>query len=500
MKKIIALLLLVSLNAIAQNYNLANISSGNYVYFRAIFDQNDKLYGYFSLYDIGKANKDERIFEIFVLDKNLNKILSNKVNMPKEINYLIPYINLDGHLILSPYTEYFISKDFVYPKSKKLDLKTNQIEDYSFYCFEDNAFVECPENKSYREKRKELRKNKKEKDFVEDSDVWRLKNNKSLVITKKDYFKYIKDNELKFYDENKKEIWSYKYNQDGSKKNIEILNIMHYNEDKLYAVLIDNNDNKFINHLMIFDIKTGDVIKKEEVKAFNKDALKRYDSRSSQYYHNDNFVFLFNYLYDDIGTSNGYILTKINKQTNEITHNQISFKNDLKAYIPKINKEGFVESGYFLNLKDVFFMEDGSVKILTEKFKPAGQYNRMKTTDMVFISTDKDFKIDLVQTLEKEKSKNEYSDYMFSQEINDKKDVVFFYKDYQKDDETKDKNWILFINTLIDKKFSQEQLIISSKNDKYITIPYIAKEGYILLREYNEKEKYNQIRLERLNY
>jgi hypothetical protein len=138
--------------------------------------------------------------------------------------------------------------------------------------------------------------------------------------------------------------------------------------------------------------------------------------------------------------------------------------------------------------------------ILTEKFKPAGQYNRMKTTDMVFISTDKDFKIDLVQTLEKEKSKNEYSDYMFSQEINDKKDVVFFYKDYQKDDETKDKNWILFINTLIDKKFSQEQLIISSKNDKYITIPYIAKEGYILLREYNEKEKYNQIRLERLNY
>ena len=157
-------------------------------------------------------------------------------------------------------------------------------------------------------------------------------------------------------------------------------------------------------------------------------------------------------------------------------------------------------SGYFLNLKDVYFMEDGSVKILTEKFKPAGQYNRMKTTDMIFISTDSNFKVDLVQTLEKEKSKNEYSDYMFSQEINDKKDVVFFYKDFQKDDETKDKNWILFINTLINGKFNQEQITISSKNDKYTTIPYIAKEGYILLREYSEKEKNNQIRLERLNY
>ena len=58
----------------------------------------------------------------------------------------------------------------------------------------------------------------------------------------------------------------------------------------------------------------------------------------------------------------------------------------------------------------------------------------------------------------------------------------------------------MFINTLINGKFNQEQITISSKNDKYTTIPYIAKEGYILLREYSEKEKNNQIRLERLNY
>ncbi|HBK82373.1 MAG TPA: hypothetical protein DDZ41_02060, partial [Flavobacterium sp.] len=211
-------------------------------------------------------------------------------------------------------------------------------------------------------------------------------------------------------------------------------------------------------------------------------------------------VFLFNYLYDSKGYINGYILSKINKATNEITHHKISFSENLKKYIPKINKTGYVENGYYLNLKDVFFMENGSVNILTEKFKPEGQYNRMKTTDLVFISTNPDFQIDLVKTLEKEKSKNQYTDYMFSQEINDKKDVVFFYKDYQKNDETKDKNWILFINTLIEGTFNQEKVVISSKNEKYITLPYIAKEGYILMREYNEKDKYNQIRLERLNY
>ena len=78
--------------------------------------------------------------------------------------------------------------------------------------------------------------------------------------------------------------------------------------------------------------------------------------------------------------------------------------------------------------------------------------------------------------------------------------MVFFYKDYLKDDETKDKNWNLYINTIINGKFSQEQVQISSKEDKYFIYPYIAKEGYILLNEFNKKDKYNQIRLEKLNY
>ena len=75
---------------------------------------------------------------------------------------------------------------------------------------------------------------------------------------------------------------------------------------------------------------------------------------------------------------------------------------------------------------------------------------------------------------------------------------MFFYKDNQKDDKTKEKNWNLFINTLIDGKFNQEQIPISSKEN--IIYPYVAKEGYILMQEYNEKEKYNKIRLEKLNY
>lgn len=121
-----------------------------------------------------------------------------------------------------------------------------------------------------------------------------------------------------------------------------------------------------------------------------------------------------------------------------------------------------------------------------------------KTTDLVYFSTNKDFKLTEVKIFEKEKTKGSYSsDYLFSQYINDGKDVAFFYRDYQKDDEG-DKNWNLFINTIKDGVFSQEKIKISSKENSII--PYIAKEGYILLREYNKKAEYNGIRLEKLNY
>jgi len=501
MKKLFLIFLFIYLNSFSQNFDLSKISSGKYLYMSAILDNNEKLYGYFSLYELGKTNEKEKTFEFYILDKNLNEVLSNKVNMPNEIDYLVPYINVDGDLILSPISNNSknVLKDFVFPKSMKLDLKTNKIEAYNFFCYEDNVFVECPENKSYREKRKEYQKSKKEKEFIEDSDVYRLKNGKYLVSILKDYFKYIKDNELKFFDENKKEIWSFKYNQDGSKENVEYLSVIHYNEDRLYALLVDKDEDKYTNYILIIDIKTGVVRKKETVKDFGYSTTKRFYNRNTKFYENENYVFIFNYLYDFEGNRNGYVLARIDKKTEDIFYADLEYEHDLKAYIPNIDKTGFVENGYFLHVKEVFFMRDGSVKILAEKIKIAIQ-STINTTDMVFISTDKNFKVTFAETLEKEKSTNAYTDYLFAQEINDNKDFVFYYKDFKKNAETKDKNWILFINTIINGKFKQEQIIISSKKDKFVTIPYIAKEGYILLREYNEKEKYNQIRLERLNF
>jgi hypothetical protein len=195
---------------------------------------------------------------------------------------------------------------------------------------------------------------------------------------------------------------------------------------------------------------------------------------------------------------NGYVRFVINKETLDIVGKDLKYKRDLIAFVPKIDENGGVEGDYRLIYKDIFLLKDGSVGILMEKYKPQGNYSASKTTDLVYVYTNNAFEVKGVKIFEKEKTKWFHSDYLFSQYINEGSDVVFFYKDNQKDAETKEKNWNLFINTLIAGEFKQEQIPISSKEN--IILPYVAKEGYILLQEFNKKEKYNKIRLERLNY
>src|SRR5690606_31922104 len=124
--------------------------------------------------------------------------------------------------------------------------------------------------------------------------------------------------------------------------------------------------------------------------------------------------------------------------------------------------------------------------------------NVPKATDFVLFQFDDAFTLQNVETIAKDKSKFSISDYLFSQPINNGNDVVFFYRDYQQDEVTKDKDWVLGIVKLVDKKFDYEQIPMSS-DDFYIE-PYIAKEGFILLREYNKDSAHNKIRLERVNF
>jgi hypothetical protein len=515
MKKIFAVLfLLLNLYSQAQIQDLAEMASGDLVNFQALYDHNEKFYGYFSLYNQGDINENSRKFEFIILDKNLNKVSSNTFEGEKKNLTYTAFFDINGDVILAPYLDssqlsiWGIGK-FVFPEYKKIDLKTSKVVTYYGKCYENNAFVNCEPNKSWRESKKDIKAERKTKGYIDESYVSVLKKGKLLVRQYKDYDKYIKDNVIMYFDENEKMVWKYEYNNLADKKNSEIITKIDIDDKAFYGIKKITQNKKNTYKLIVLDINTGKVLAENPIDSLydlTLDVLVFYGlvNNSNPFViptdvkiFEDKIV-LFNFNYEK--GENGYARLIIDKNNYTTTGKTINYKEDLQSFIPKINNYGYVESGYKLNKKDVFILKDGSIGILTEKFKPAGQYSRMKTTDMVYIVTDKDFKVKEVKTLEKEKSKGQYTDYLFSQYLKDNQDVVFFYKDFQKDDESKDKNWILFINTLQNGVFNQEQVTISSKNDKFMIYPYVAKEGYILLREYNEKDKYNQIRLEKLNY
>lgn len=503
MKKIyVAIFLLFNLYSQAQIKDLAEMASGDLVNFHALYDQNEKFYGYFTLYNQGEINENLKKFEFIILDKNLNKVSNNSFEGEIINSTYSAFFDYNGDVILVPYSEFWVRGNTKFPDYKKIDLKTNKVITYYGKCYENNAFVNCENNKTWRESKKDIKVERKEKGYVEESIVSVLKNGRYVVRQYKDYDKFTKDNLIMYFDENEKMIWKYTYNNFSDKKNSETITKIDIDEKAFYGIKIIKQNKKKSYKLIVLDINTGKILGENPITGLNDEAIENIinnNNRSTfKKIFSDKIIMCATNSLNSINT--GYARIVINKNDYSISTNILLYKQHLKEFIPKIDKNGNVESGYNLVKKDVFYLNDGGVAILTEKFKPAGQYNRMKTTDMIYIVTDKDFKIKEVKILEKEKSKGQYTDYLFSQYLNENKDVVFFYKDFQKDDESKDKNWILFINTLQNGVFNQEQVTISSKNDKFMIYPYVAKEGYILFREYNKKDKYNQIRLEKLNY
>lgn len=489
----------------SQTQDLASLASGDYLGMNALFDVDDNLYGYVSLYSYGKSGDKTKKFEYVILDKNLNPIANKEFEGDITAGGYSGYIDFRKKVILRPnsldYTKIKMSEIFT-PRSMEIDLGSNTIQRKTYYNYEGGAFKEIDQPKNWKEARKENREEKKEKGYNYESTVVEIKEGGFIAIELKDFGKYTTDNALIKFDENKKEIWRYKYNTSGDKKNNERLRLLDKDDQHIYFLAEKKIQDKKTFSLLVLDIKTGSEVASKPVTGLSDDTLENITSFSSTTRNLDNdktfddkIVVIGRNFENKMGT--GFARMIVDKKTFEVSTKRISYT-DLSAYIPKIDNFGYVEKNYHLQPRDVFFLKDGSVGLLLEKYKIDFNYGVGKTTDLVYMFTDKDFKVKGLKVFNKQKSLYD-SDYLFSQYLNDGNDVVFFYRDFQKNKETKEKNWQLFINTLIGGSFKQEVIPISEK-DNFVVTPFVAKEGFILLREYNEKDKYNKVRLERLNY
>ncbi|MDC6365043.1 MULTISPECIES: hypothetical protein [Flavobacteriaceae] len=511
--------LIVSYFAISQSQDLISLSIGDYVGFDVIIDNDRDVYGYVSIYSKGDVDDGDKSFEIILLDKNLNKVSNIDFEASNSIYSFKVYMNFEQEIILLPYSYGIYSFNYNFSEMLEADFKSKTVIPYKFECYkEDGAFEDCKTYQTFREKRKDDKKNFKEKGYVYDSDVHRVRNSYSLVLDRKRHKKFYDDVSVRVFDEQKELKWEVNIDSLGSEKrfaNVDLfwknlkksenLYITVSSFDKTYASAkyLSSSENvhntRHWNKILGFNIETGEEVFNKNITGWYNnapDALVRKET--------DDYLVDVRVLNNEVGTQIGFRRTKIGLKDNTISFDDLLFESMMDK-IDRLNKYGSIGGNYKLNPIASFVNKDGSVYILTEEYKSAYNvlwgYNVNKNKDFFLIRTTSDFKIESIDRIEKDKSKYAYTDFLFWQSLNnDNNDIAFFYTDKRQDQEEKQKFRVLGVCTIIDGKFSSEELKIESKSEEFMIVPSIAKRGYIMLHEYNKKEAYNAVRLERLNY
>ena len=503
----------------SQTQDLITLSTGDYVGFDVVLDQDRDVYGYVSIYSKGEIDDENKAFEAVLLDRNLNKVSNIDFTASKRILSFDIYMNFEQQIIFLPYTIGVYSYQYFYAEMLEADFKSKETKPYKLQCYKENgSFEDCITYQTFKEKRKDDKKNFKEKGYVYDSDVYRARNNYTLVLERKRYKKFFNNAAIKVFDASKKLKWEKVIDTDGSEKGFVNIDLFwkDYRKSKNVYVIVSQFDRKYASanylststnvsdtqhwkKLMGFNVETGEVVLDVNIEGKFKNAIETLVRTETQ-----DFLVDVRTLENGSGSQIGFRRTMIGLKDNTVQWDDILFES-MTDDIDRLDKYGSIGGNYKLNPIASFVNEDGSVYILTEEYKNAVNvlwgYTVNKNKDFFLIRSTPEFTIDRIDRIEKEKSKFDYSDFLFWQRLNNENnDIAFFYTDKRQGEEEKQKYIVLGVCTIIDGEFNREELEIASKSEEYVIFPSIAKRGYIMLHEYNKKEFYNAIRLERLNY
>ncbi|SMC79591.1 DUF6770 family protein [Moheibacter sediminis] len=479
----------------AQIQDLENIAEGDIVYSSILSNSNGDLYGYIYFFDQGKIDTENTQFEYVLLDKNLNKAANGTYTEKhydgiKNLFFDCTYMG-DGILVskfLKRKTETLLTYNRI------ISLKDKSVS--KEFMYENDSFKELSIKNV-----DELKENYKGAESFSLAYAINYQNLNGFFVTEnnkkgKNYL----EKDLKVYGADQNLKWTYSYNVDGVKKDWKSFNVININEGLIIGGLSYFSNSKYIDkfNLVGIDVTNGTQIFEYP-----------FEDKNSAYSHTVNLRYFGDKIYI-VGNYSPYSKEDFNWQKNlgvyTITLDKTG-KEISKKYYPwseiasnlEANKYGVVEKGYYLSPMKIYILKDGSFSYLAEKFKGVNSnYTSTKSLDFVLFNFDKDGKFKANYTIQKDKSKWFKNDYLFHQYIKDDQGVVFFFRDHKKDDETRDKNWILGINTIINGEFKEETIPMSSED--FFIRPIPAKEGYIMLQEFNEKSNLNQIRLEKLNY
>lgn len=522
--KIKLLLLAVAISVIssAQMHDLAQLAEGSMIYNTIVYDQESKVFGYLYLYEQDVEKKSHTVEYVF-LDKNLNKVSNGTFKEPCRttgfiksglaVRYDECAVLGDSLVLTKDWYEFYNTYYFKARTYQYLSLKDNTVSKDMYHQNDSLKVIpELPE------------------------DILKMNHTDALRFIYPVQTNYARgllllDNEkgkCELVSLGGEKVWSYQPDSTEYVKTPRLISSFYGN--RYYVRLVNDSSVYMACSKTVKGITESYVIRKINLVSGRHAWDHVLETNTDRYVHglvmreNQGKLYIMgNYVpYNQSGVIEnkknlGYHIRILDAQGKVERINYIKW-NKLNGDLA-ITPEGKVDKHFRLHTDRFFVLDDGTVAVLAEKVRPSFRLvildlipivgtltsmalgRRNHVDDFVLFQFDDSLKLHKTHVIAKEMSRswNSDSDYLFSHYYNDRNGLVFYYTTEVKNPETKKKETILGIN-VYDGEVVQEERIPLYSPQKFSIIPVPAKEGYVMLNERNEKEKYNQIRLEKLNY
>lgn len=506
----------------AQMLNLYEMSQGRLKYSKILFD-NNSLWGYFYLYELD-ITKDSAKMEYIVLDKNLNRLYNGTFNA----------IKYKDQFLSSYYTKYenciLMGKDLVldisllkgsassgyslvHNSNRIIDLQEGKVSEEYIYRYYEKKFIPVPATALSYSNRNDSLGNRIFVDPIHGGGErgFLIRRVGGLSVSRN-------QSDVRFYSADREFKWQYnfdsvpgnraKYSKIKKRKTIDYLfmdSLRLYFLERTY----DNYDKELMYQLITLDINTG--MKTSEYCI---------QTDTSQYYHNLNFkqlgdtIVIYGRHYHNPKLKkgsyyNGCYRIFVDQNCREIDKDYNTWADVSTPEIKILNKLKIDKTRNVLALNTMLIFGDGSMAMVSRALHRQStvasllygftlgiiNLDASYYKDLYFININKNFEPTGITTAPMNKSTLS-DNYLFSQYHANNMAAVVCYKNSIKSVNNYETE--LVINTIKNNEVMTERIPLTSAN-KYVILPNPAKDGYIMLNEFNEKDKYNQIRLERLN-
>lgn len=504
---VFVVLLLLSVFCLkAQEKTLNEITSFKIRNSGAFIDGNYDVDGYYFFYEVDKLKKGQREFALKILDNNLNEIATKS------------YVdNKHTRLIQSKFNNQALMFGMVNEKERE----------YTLVSFDNQGNQQKPikipfTNKEYKWMENMLK-------FGQYNFLYSI-DNKGFI------FNQIKDNKklgysLRYIPTDGGEAWT--YDSPAESKDILMINPIQANEKVVIAAETSKPSllsQKFEYRILVLDASTGKLLftkehNNEDPRLISNALITKEDQiiLMGQYFASGDNI------YKD--KEKGLFANITNFSGEVISDHKLSWEKDMDELLP-VASNGKERRNSYVYFHNMVRTQDGSYYFIGEIFRKTasaggiamaalgggGSVTQLTITDAVIFKFDKEFNLKDIKLIEKGKSRapsmsdfgspllNAHMlnalgafDYEFTQIDTDRDRFYVAFIDYERLDGEKDKFAYKSVNYK-DGEITEDKVYLDNPDKKISVRVLPGKLGYVMLLEYNKKEKSIKTHLEKINF